>query len=270
MLKKFLNETQIFFDEHKKLLNPNLLSSERNKIIHRLKKIFSKLEEKYKKIKYINEEEKILVAQKLYFASTIMEDEIMPHIKNQIAYKLRQIQLRQKGRTERNHRTHQLIFIGCIWEDFLKNNNLSEKNNVKIFESVLNKISKNVNVAEEYTIIGHDDFDLPVYPYTGRNKNIIHYYCQIGGTWEAFWRSICKNDSRDKRIYKILQQTENGKIKIEKINNDNFSFWCNENHCEKIGAFSNFFKLRCLKLDTKFFYEFLNYHKQDVINALIQ
>ena len=38
-----------------------------------------------------------------------------------------------KGRAERSHRTHQLIFIGCIWDKFLHDNNLSDFYDVNFF-----------------------------------------------------------------------------------------------------------------------------------------
>ena len=257
-------EIQIWLENYKKLSDPNLSAQEKSNIKNRLVKIYTKL-----KPSNLSDEEKIFVTQKMYSISKIMSDEILPEIKNRVEYKLQQMKLRETGRAERNRRTHQLIFIGSVWSDFLKKNNLMGYEDVHIFENILQKISKNVNVAEENIIIGHDDFALPVSPYTGRDKKIIHYYCQIGGTWESFWREICKNDSRDKRIYKILKQTENEKINLEKIKYEDFNFFCNEKRCEKIGAYNNFFKSRCLKLDEKFFYGFLYRHKQDIINTLI-
>lgn len=192
---------------------------------------------------------------------------------DQYIYSIEQKIKKQNGRAERQRRTHQLIFIGCIWDNFLRNNNLSDFYDVNFFTNVLNKIAPKVNVAEEYLFFENENFDLPVAAYNGRDKNIIHRYCQIGGTWESFWRSVCKNDTRDKRIYKIFTQIERENFDIIKINDDDFidfKFFCNEKHCQKIGAFNSFFKSHCLKLDAKFFYLFLSAHKSDIIDALIQ
>ena len=196
---------------------------------------------------------------------------IRDQIRNPKIYSTKQKLKIAQGRAERQYRTHQLIFLGSIWDDFLRHNNISEYDDVKFFQSALSKL-KNVNVDEENLILGNDKFDLPILPYTGRDKKIIHYYCQIGGAWESYWRKIGKDDKRDKKIYKIFKQMENGKFDITKIDDDDFTdfnFFCNEKHCKKIGSFNNFFKNRCLKLDEKFFYEFLRYHKSNIIDALV-
>lgn len=191
---------------------------------------------------------------------------------DQYIYSIEQKIKKQNGRAERSHRTHQLILIGSTWRDFLFDNCLYKyMYNVNFFDKVLKTI-KNVNVAEELILDFNDDVLLPS-PYNGRNKKVIHHYCQIGGTWEAYWRGICKDDHRDKRLYKIFTQIEHGNFDVNKIDDDkyiDFNFFCNENRCEKIGSFNNFFKSRCLKLDEKFFALFLQHHKSDIIDAIIQ
>lgn len=199
-----------------------------------------------------------------------LAEKFEPVIKQQASYRADQKNKIAKGRAERQRRTHHLIFLGCLWDDFLAKNNLSEKTDAKIFENVLNQI-ENVNVSEEYLIFENENFDLPVPAYDGWDKKIIHRYCQIGGSWESFWREICKNDIRDKKIFKIFKQIENENFDVTKMNDDDFldfKFFCNEKHCQKIGAHKNFFKSRCLKLDEKFFYIFLQQHKNEIIDAI--
>lgn len=197
---------------------------------------------------------------------------IRDQLRDQKIYSAEQKLKLAKGRAERSHRTHQLILIGSIWRDFLMDNNLYKYlYDAKYFEKTLSNI-KNVSVDEEHTILDGVEISTPT-SYTGRNKKFIHYFCTIGGMWESYWRHICKNDIRDKRIYKIFKQIENGNFDISKIDDDNyidFKFFCSEKYCQKIGAFDDFFKNRCLKLDEKNFFIFLRNHKTEIIDALIQ
>ncbi|MBO6305266.1 MAG: hypothetical protein J6M62_09360 [Selenomonadaceae bacterium] len=99
---------------------------------------------------------------------------------DQYIYSIEQKIKKQNGRAERSHRTHQLILIGSTWRDFLFDNCLYKyMYNVNFFDKVLKTI-KNVNVAEELILDFTDDVLLPS-PYNGRNKKVIHHYCQIGG-----------------------------------------------------------------------------------------
>lgn len=244
-----------FFELYK--LSKSASSAERYKIFCNLKKLYFKLN---------RENQNILMTQKLYVAGKIMTDEIVPIISSAEKYKSNQKILRIKGRSKRSHRTHQLISIGSIWRDFLFDNCLYKyMYNVNFFDKVLKTI-KNVNVAEELILDFTDDVLLPS-PYNGRNKKVIHHYCQIGGTWEAYWRAICKNDKNDKTMYLSQKKYKADQI-LDIISNnkpvDNYPI-CNELKCKKIGLI----KSRCLKLDEKFFYLFLRQHKNEIIDAIV-
>ena len=93
-----------------------------------------------------------------------------------------------------------------------------------------------MNVAEEYLFFENENFDLPA-AYNGRDKNIIHRYCRIGGAWESFFRHIRKNDIRDKTAY-LIHRNYNAKQIQDVIRNNkpinNYPI-CNESKCKKIG-----------------------------------